>query len=337
MFDESEAGVTGWDNLSKIGIIAEFEVSGIRSIGFVIKNKEFKASSDVSLIKGQLKEAAKTSSKQRAIKFLNCIFNGVDLSEVDFHLEFIDCEFKESIQLETIHVIKMSDCAFKSSVRLRGLHEVLSQLELNKVTFFEKVKIENYMLRDIEDRPLNTGIIKSVFRNVVFCKELTLDDVFFPMDIVYEGVSLPKNIVSDRATLKRLKGVMEHQHNYIDAAFFHSLELNEYRKELNNKTWKEAFEDKILFGVNWYASKFSLSWGIPLYWIVILSMTFYGAAMCCDTEIAFSWNTFAQFMNPFSWNSKEFGSVYAIWFLHKIFVVPLVYLMVVALKRKTKL
>ncbi|MBD3612668.1 MAG: hypothetical protein HUJ13_09740 [Hydrogenovibrio crunogenus] len=336
MFDESKVETGDWANLSEIGCSEDFGLSGVPCTGIKIKNNIFTAISDLELIKVPLNEGRKNGSRQSGVVFENCLFKGFTLDKIDFNLKFIDCEFKGNVQLETAKAVSISDSAFKSIVKFKGLDSRYSQIDLTNVTFYENVKFEDYLLEDSEDTRGHTRI-KSAFRDVAFHKKLTLNNVLFPMDIVFEAVSLPKRIESDRSTFKRLKRVMEHQHNFIDAAFFHSLELNAYREELNNKKWFEAVEDKVIFGLNWYASKFSLSWALPFFWIVVLSVIFYSAAMCCDSEIAFSCNAFFQFMNPFSWNSKAFDSVYTVWFLHKLFVVPLVYLLIIAIKRKTKL
>lgn len=338
MFDASKVETADWDDFSKIGVMGEFNLSGVSCIGFIIKNRKFAESSDVNLIKEQLKIAKKSSSEQSGIEFKNCLFDGVILEKINFNLKFTDCEFKRNVELETDKALIISDSAFKSSAKFKGLQQNASQLEFNGVMFFGNTTFQDYCLHDNkDDYQHRTRWVKSAFHGVTFHKKLTLNNVLFPMDIVFEAVSLPKRIESDRSTFKRLKRVMEHQHNFIDAAFFHSLELNEYRKELKKKAWSEAFEDKVVFGFNWYASKFSLSWALPFFWIVVLSVIFYSAAMCMDSEIKFSVNAFFEFINPFSWNSKAFESVYTVWFLHKLFVVPLVYLLIVAIKRKTKL
>lgn len=362
MFNSAmEENIEALDPLN-LGVHRDEKINGKSTYSIDIKNKRI-TQEDFEVIKGAMSQYrsrfTSTQSIPRSasdeffevIRFENCRFDliswGIDFTVesggyssvsdkvINFNLEFIDCEFLDELGIESEFAVSVIGCEFHSKVKFKGLNKVHAQLGLKNVVFDNEVILKEYSLNDSIGK---NQYYQSFFKNIVFHKTVTLDGVFIPKDMILEEVQWPNNIYSSRLTFQKLKQIMDSQHNFIDSAFFHSLELNEYRKELRQKNlFSSNWEDKLVFGFNWYASKFSLSWALPFYWIIIFSVIFYSAAMCMDSNIEFSINTFFQFMNPFSWHSKAFDSVYAIWFLHKIIVVPLVYLMIIAIKRKTKM
>ena len=272
----------------------------------------------------------------RTVRFIDCIFQNFNIELTVQNYEFIGgCQFLGEFGIRTKGYIKIVDAVFQQNASFVAQSSETAQLDFYNVSFTQKVVIKDFVFNPEFSDSLSR--IASKFNKVNFNDELSLEEVAFPLEMTMDSVVWPKKIQAERDVFRQLKRVMAHQHNFIQSAIFHSYEMREYEKELAKESWSKHFEDKLLFAFNKYASNFSLSWFRPFLWIVGLSLVFYAAAWCIQPN-SISFNGFFEFLNPFSWNAKkQFEGVYWLWFLHKLVVVPLVYLMIVALKRKTKL
>jgi hypothetical protein len=185
--------------------------------------------------------------------------------------------------------------------------------------------MENCLLENTKLSNLDFTLTKVEFKNTIF------------EDTKLNNIKWGKFISADRDIFRQIKVVMDKQKNHIDFNFFHSLELEEYRKELKNYKWYQNIEDKIIFNLNRWSSNFSQSWIRPLILLILFSALTYSGLCYSNNLKECCINNFFQFFNPL--NKKvidDFENIYAIWFLHKIISIFFVYQIIIALRRKTK-
>jgi uncharacterized protein YjbI with pentapeptide repeats len=94
-----------------------------------------------------------------------------------------------------------------------------------------------------------------------------------------------------RETYRQLKFALDNQKDYISANEFFSLEMKAHNNYLKGKSWKEHFQDKILFSINKWTSDFGQSWFRPLIFILIftLSVTYLSLFKNWDELFQFSY------------------------------------------------
>lgn len=142
---------------------------------------------------------------------------------------------------------------------------------------------------------------------------------------------------SDREIFRQFKVCMDESKNTIHEVYFHSLEMDAYRKELIEQGWtRHNWQDQCVFYANKYVSNFSQSWALPVLWIIAISIVSYSYVCGVTALIDCGLDSFFHFINPFNRASEHYMTEYSIWFLHKLLMVFFSYHLVVSLRRKTK-
>lgn len=269
------------------------------------------------------------NSGSKRLVFENCFFNeDVDFSKYSVleELKFVNCRFKKTANLSLRHFIKIiiNNCNFKDElifdnviVEEKDRLFLIKNSSINKVLeidncYFEYAQFYNINLLDASLKIRDSNLIGMKCNNIKWAKKYDCN----------------------RDTFRQLKVVMENHKNFIDANYFHSLELNEYRKELSSSN--DKIEEKILFNLNWLVSKFSISWFRPISLLIIFSVLLY-CILCYKNLITeCSINDFFKFFNPLSRTSSDYNDIYWIWFSHKIISAFLIYQFIISLKRYTR-
>jgi uncharacterized protein YjbI with pentapeptide repeats len=78
---------------------------------------------------------------------------------------------------------------------------------------------------------------------------------------------------ASRDVYRQLKYVLEQQGNFIESNRFYSLEMKEYKKELEAKPLSiDTWQDKVIFFMHEKVSNFSQSWFLPILWFFDLGI-----------------------------------------------------------------
>ncbi|RUM93138.1 MAG: hypothetical protein DSZ27_00930 [Thiomicrospira sp.] len=272
--------------------------------------------------------------KRDRIVFHCCEFEDFEVLKINAAFEFEGCTFAKQLNIESNGKgLKFKHTKFLSEANISGNSSSICQLQLNDCYFKESVCIKNFDF--LRDKSNVRDFFSTRFHATKFAKSLVLENVTFQKELTFNSVVWPKKIIADRDIFRQLKVCMEEQKNILQANVFHSLEMDEYRKELS-WTNVDDWQDLFVFTVNKVISNNTLSWWRPLFWIFVASYIFYGSICGFNAIKACGWNGFFHFMNPLNRSSELYHSVYTTWFIHKVIMVFLVYHLVVALKRKTK-
>jgi hypothetical protein len=272
------------------------------------------------------------------VVFHCCTFEDFESSKLDIFLDFDGCTFSKDIIIESSGkpmTFERTKFNGKTS-KFTGVNTDPCQAQFSECVFNSEVVLEGFYFLNIPLR--GSGNIPSKFNQLNFKKTLTLKRVTFPKEMAFFGVSWPRKINADRDIFRQLKVCMEEQKNALQANVFHSLEMNEYRKELfsGERSSLSNWSDKFIFLLSWAISDFTLSWFRPLLLILITSVFFFMIACGVDAFNHCGFNGFFHFINPFNRTTDHYYSVYSVWFIHKIVLIILSYHLVVAVKRKTK-
>lgn len=269
------------------------------------------------------------NSGTKRLVFENCIFyEDVDFSKYSVlkELKFTNCKFrkKTNLSLRPLHKLTIDNCQFNDElifdnviVEDKNRLFLIKNSSIDKILdidncYFEYAQFYNINLLDATLKISDSNLIGMKCNNIKWSKKYDCN----------------------RDTFRQLKVVMENHKNFIDANFFHSLELNEYRKELSNSN--DKLEEKILFNFNWLVSEFSISWFRPIILLILFSVLLY-CILCYNNLITeCSVNDFFKFFNPLSRTSSDYNNIYWIWFSHKILSGFLIYHFIVSLKRYTR-
>lgn len=272
------------------------------------------------------------------VVFHCCTFEDFESSQFDLFLDFDGCTFSKDLIIESRgKPLKFERTKFNGKTsKFKGVNADTCQAQFSECVFNSEVVLEGFYFSNIA--LTGFGNIPSKFNLLNFKNTLTLKRVTFPKDMEFFGVSWPRKINADRDVFRQLKVCMEEQRNALQANIFHSLEMNEYRKELfsGERSSLSNLSDKFIFLLSWVISNFTLSWFRPLLLILITSTFFFMMVCGVDAFSRCGFNGFFHFMNPFNRTADHYYSDYSVWFIHKIILIILSYHLVVAIKRKTK-
>jgi hypothetical protein len=269
------------------------------------------------------------------VVFHCCTFEDFESSKLNIFLAFDGCTFSKDLIIESSgKPLKFERTKFNGKAsKFIGVNTDTCQAQFSECVFNSEVVLEGFYFSNVA--LTGVGNIPSKFNLLKFKKTLTLKRVTFPKEMEFFGVSWPRKINADRDIYRQLKVCMDEQKNVLQANVFHSLEMDEYRKELS-WTKIEDWQDLFVFTINKVISNNTLIWWLPLFWIFVVSYIFYSSICGLNAILTCGWNGFFHFMNPLNRSSEFYQSVYTTWFIHKVIMVVLVYHLVVALKRKTK-
>ena len=270
---------------------------------------------------------------------------------MDRKIVFENCIFGDTVEWDTtkrINEIKLDGCIFKHNV-LISLRPIKT-LYINKCIFEEKLEFNDIIVSKqdklfIFQYSEVRGTLKITDSYLEYAEfyNLTLQNASIEISntiltgLKCNNVNWGDKFNCNRDTCRQLKVVMEQHKNYIDANYFHSLELDEYRKELFSTAFFNKFEDKLLFGFNWAVSNFSTSWLRPLILLIVFSLITYCILCCMKCISPCNINGFFEFFNPLSKAaSTEYKNIYWIWFLHKVISGFFLYHFIIAMKRSTR-
>ncbi len=156
----------------------------------------------------------------------------------------------------------------------------LGELKLNSIQNFSSyVKLTNVKIVDkFEIKDTNLGKSELNKFDLSECEEILIQDSSFYGTIfnnVTWGKIAEERFKGSRDVFRQLKHVLEQQGNIIDANRFYSLEMKEYKKELDNKSWLSEYgQDKIVFLLHENISNYSQTWVLPLIWFFVVGISF---------------------------------------------------------------
>ncbi|WP_029934449.1 hypothetical protein [Thiomicrospira pelophila] len=276
-----------------------------------------------------------------SVSFSDCSFSEVRLDLLKADIIFKGCHFSSDVTIETSasRKITFKNCIFLGKVLLFSKPNSDGVLSLEDCQFKSSAEFVGFRFQPQMRPGGNLTEMKSFFINIDFDNSLTLSGCSFSKDFRLQNIAWPNfdSLMAPRDTFRQLKICMDESKNLIDEAFFHSLEMEAYRKELKKIGWRRNnWQDQFVFLFSRYTSNFAQSWFLPLVWMSLISILSY-SYICGLTAL---WdcglNSFFHFMNPFNRSSEHYMSAYTVWFLHKVIMIYLGYHFIVALRRKTK-
>ena len=92
-----------------------------------------------------------------------------------------------------------------------------------------------------------------------------------------------------RDTYRQLKLALDNQKDHINANEFYSLEMKAYERYLKSKSWKDHFQEKLVFSIHRLVSNFGQSWVRPLFLLLIITL------IASDFGLFESWKELYQF------------------------------------------
>jgi len=180
----------------------------------------------------------------------------------------------------------------KSSLDILHLFQV--DFKSDSKILFEHIEVDNFTLKNISQdskyiqfNHINISkkldIDKTEFRNTYFNDfnlsnaNVNINKVSFMNShlnsIEWGNIS---RIKAGRDIFRELKYIYDEHANYIEANNFFTMEMESYKKELDNKSFfSNYWQEKLVFLLNKKISNFSQSWFLPLLWIFITNLSFF--------------------------------------------------------------
>ena len=293
------------------------------------------------------------NNMQDKIAFCGIIFPVIDYKTYfeRSDIRFFECVFLGNCNLTQINELIFENCTFKANVFISPKCEV--------ILFFNCHTIKHFSFHQLSPNfPEIINLKKLIIKDSSF-KILSLQKVNFRPDseVIIEW---SENIIADRDTFRQLKLVNDLQGNHIHANRFYSLEMKEYKKELNEKFrikgkdnkykvlwYKFTNRDYWVFKISEISSDFSNNWLKPLILLLFVSILFFSLSSMVENANKFSfdlktfnfsfWKSnfikFIEYSNFF--NTKAKGNI-VIWIIHRIISLYLIYQFIIAARRQTK-
>lgn len=143
---------------------------------------------------------------------------------------------------------------------------------ISAVIRFTDSKINDKFI--LNDTALGTSELNNF--DISLCSEIIIKSSSF-LKTMFNNINWGR-ITEDRFRASRdvyrqLKYVLEQQGNIIEANRFYSLEMKEYKKELEAKPLSfDSWQDKVIFFMHEKVSNFSASWFLPILWFFDLGI-----------------------------------------------------------------
>ncbi len=241
--------------------------------------------------------------------FINCVFNEINIYEVSLGLEFKDCsigkfkinnsELTNPISIKNMENKKVSigtleiyDSLFKSSFSLINIEihfltidntDFEKNLNFNNIVVHDEIKFKEIKFKDLalfddcnfnEKAEFKYVIFEKFtsFRGSKFSKGIDLEYTSNDKEINFYGMEILDKTTTSQETYRIIKNQFEKLNNKIEANKYHSLELEQRKKELE-KNKCHNLSDYLIFKIHELSSKHSTSWVRAL--VCIASVSFF--------------------------------------------------------------
>ncbi|WP_172658564.1 hypothetical protein [Campylobacter corcagiensis] len=295
--------------------------------------------------------------KLSRILLKNCIFNKkVEINNFNIK-DFIAIntlfegkfEFKENI----IEKLDINDTNFKKLVDFYGSE--FQNFNIYKSIFYDFVGFENCKFGKEHGQKKYIATFKyATFLNIVNFRNTKF---YGGLDLENANLKEPPNFLktyveytnTNRETIRIIKHSFDKIGNIIEGNKYFSKEMKKYKDELEGKSWKGNFQEKLVFWVNSLTSDFGQDCMRPICIIIVLSiihtLLIYGYENNFLYNIYEPWNNYlnsiSTFLNSLAKNISPFKGFLknGMEFLSLIFGIAysiLIWLTVVAVKMHTK-
>ncbi|WP_457628079.1 pentapeptide repeat-containing protein [Persephonella sp.] len=200
-----------------------------------------------------------------AVKF---VLNHIYLSK-ETYFEINGCNFTNLI---IANFINHTDNFFISNSEIDKEIETTfynseASLEIDNCTL-NNMKFLNCDFSQAERITIKNSYIENVAFNNVDWGKISEDRI--NPDVLEED---PK---SARDTYRQIKYALDKQADHINANWFYALEMKAYERYLKTLSWKDHFQEKLVFSIHKFISEFGISWVRPLVLIVLSTIIMLG-------------------------------------------------------------
>ncbi|WP_198305528.1 hypothetical protein [Arcobacter vandammei] len=186
------------------------------------------------------------------------------------------------------------------------------------------------------------------FRNTIFYSGLNLENTNLKEtpNFLKSSIELKH---TNRETIRIVKHSFEKIGNTIEGNKYFSNEMTKYKEELQNKSWKNHFQEKIVFYTNYFISDFGQNYIKPIFLIVVLSILHYFILLGYENNLLYkiyepanqTLSAISNFLNSIAKNILPFKSLLkdGMEFLSLLFGIAysvLIWLTIVAVKMHTR-
>lgn len=183
-------------------------------------------------------------------KLHNTIVKEVEILDVNFekNADFYKTQFQKGINTNEIY---FNSIVF-SGMALFGYTK-----------FFEKIIFEYTTF----EKPSN-------FVKAIFLKGFDLENINSKEEINFYGIEILDKTTTSQETYRIIKNQFEKLNNKIEANKYHTLEMEQHRKDIWNKDYItfKLLSDGIVSFFHWASSNHSSNWILALFWIFMVSL-----------------------------------------------------------------
>ncbi len=230
------------------GIIDNFKIQNIEIASKFYINKQYDGNDKQLIIKNL--EFNQVIFKEN-FKLHNCDILQCYIKDTDFekHADFFMSSFNKG---------KEKNMEFKA-INFKGL-ALFGDTQFSEKLVFRYVTFEGYVH----------------FRRSVLKKGINLDYSNIQNEINFYGINILDNSSMTKESFRIIKYHLEKIGNKIEANKYHSLELNQNRKDIcsNDKMNFDLIQRGIVAVLHKVSSNHSQSWFLPLFWIFIVGIVF---------------------------------------------------------------
>jgi len=210
---------------------------------------------------------------EKEVYFRGCIIAKFVLDNINLHkgtyFEINNCNF---IALKFANFVNHTDNFFVLNSRINK--EIGTKLNNSEV----KLEIDNCVLNDTKFLNCNFSQAERITIKNSFIEDVAFNNVDWG-EISEKRISpilFEKNPKSARDTYRQIKHALDKHSDHINANWFYALEMKAYEKYLKTLSWKDHFQEKLVFSIHKFISEFGISWVRPLVLIVLSTIIMLG-------------------------------------------------------------
>jgi len=303
------------NNLVIGNIIANFK--------FYINPQEKKYNSSIEITNLKINDSKFIEN----FKLHHAIVNKLEIENVDFeqNADFFKSVFHEGVVEEDIkEKTKQNDIGFKA-INFKKL-ALFGDTEFHKKLIFKYVTFEGH----------------NHFKSAKLHKGLDLEYTNVQKEINFYGIEILDKATTSQETYRIIKNQFEKLNNKIEANKYHALELEQHRKDIKTKIFKDFKSffkfapDGLVSLSHWASSNHSSNYLLALFWIFIVSFCTNGFLGNTTIDFSFNgWNNLFKYINILS-KIEDFNDSYVAMTLNKVSLGYLYYQFLTAVRKDTR-
>jgi hypothetical protein len=226
--------------------------------------------------------------------------------------------------------LDISNSNFWCTLQVYGIKVELAIPDMSSFIFYLKYNMNNeefesenrdFILNNLSVNPFGNKkdgvdyVIKNIENKKEIEKEFNKMRLHFLYKNTYKGL---------RESYRRIKQEFRKNENHIESLDFHHHEMTAFKNELNFKSGKKTYKNKVIIYMNKYSNDYKRNWFMGVVFTMIFAFVFFNIIFFQKLKGVSYTYEFINFLNPLNLNSESYRGLtdikIVLLYISKIFI-----------------